>query len=68
MGRGTRGRASWLSVTSLPEIRCEIVDRPPRNCSERTKMGDLPARRGDDTPESPLVFSVPTSLQQYMSR
>ena len=24
MGRGTRGRANWPSVTSLPEIRCEL--------------------------------------------
>lgn len=25
-------------------------------------------RGGEEAPESPLVFSVPTSLQEYMSR
>eukprot|EP00752_Nemacystus_decipiens_P006235 g5625.t1 len=31
-------------------------------------MGERPPRSGDENPDSPLVFSVPASLQEYMSR
>lgn len=31
-------------------------------------MGDRPARSTGENPDSPLVFSVPASLQEYMSR